>query len=158
MQKLPHHARFVVVLLACLSVGLHWSALQVVGWVGMAVKFSHTRTVTAALVMTFDGQHPCDLCKLVQSQGPVSDGEKQSPPESKPEVKLMAATIWENPLGWLSRLFLIHSYPDESRLAWLTRARPPVPPPRTLGSSLNFLMASTAGSRCRVEMSRPILF
>ena len=26
-------ARFIVVLLSCLSVGLHWGALQMVGWV-----------------------------------------------------------------------------------------------------------------------------
>lgn len=130
MQQITHHFRIAVVLLACLSVGLHWSALQVVGWVGMAVEYSRTSDVTTALEMTFDGKHPCNLCKLVQSQGPLSEGEKQSPPKSKTEIKLLAAAIWENPLVWLSRSFLFASFPDEPRVASLARERPPLPPPR----------------------------
>lgn len=136
MQKITRHFRLAVVLLACLSVGLHWSALQVVGWVSMAVEFSRTRPVAAALEMTFDGKHPCELCKLVQDHGPQSEGEKQSPPESKSEIKLLAASIWENPLSWLSRSFLITSFSDEARLASLARERPPVPPPRSSSLTL----------------------
>lgn len=140
MRTLSRHFRLAVLLLACLSVGLHWSALQVVGWVSMAVEFSRTSTVTTALEMTFDGKHPCELCKLVQSIGPLSESEKQSPPESKAEIKLLAAAIWENPLIWLSRLFSLTSFPDESQLASLARERPPVPPPRAGCSTVRTIM------------------
>lgn len=135
MQQITHHFRIAVVLLACLSVGLHWSALQVVGWVSMAVEFSRTRPMATALEMTFDGKHPCELCKLVQGKGPLSEGEEPSHPESKSEIKLLAATIWENPLGRLSRSCLISSIPDEQRLASLARERPLLPPPRVSVSS-----------------------
>ena len=130
MRNLAHHARLAVVLFACLSVGLQWSAVQVVGWVSMAVEFSRTRPVVTALEMTFDGKHPCELCKLVQDHGLRSESEKQSPPESKSEIKLLAATLWDNPLGWPVPLFLNTSFPDEPRLSLQTKKRPPVPPPR----------------------------
>jgi hypothetical protein len=130
MLRLTRHLRFLTVLLACLSVGLHWNALQVVGWVGMAVEFSRTRPVADALEMTFDGKHPCDLCKLVQNQGPLSEDDPQSPPKSKSELKLLVASIWENPLVSLKPLAEITAFPDEPRRASLARERPPVPPPR----------------------------
>jgi len=159
MQKLPHHARFAVVLLACLSVGLHWSALQVVGWVSMAVEFSRTSTVPTALEMTFDGKHPCELCKLVQDHGMRSESEKQNPPESKSDIKLLAATIWENPLRWLAPSFLISAFPNESRQVSLDNERPPVPPPRVVFSPVNHpSIAPTAGGLRRVMMSRPFSF
>ena len=130
MLRLTRHLRFLTVLLACLSVGLHWNALQVVGWVGMAVEFSRTRPVADALEMTFDGKHPCDLCKLVQNQGPLSEDDPQSPPKSKSELKLLVASIWENPLVSLKPSAEITAFPDEPRRASLARERPPVPPPR----------------------------
>ena len=130
MLRLTRHLRFLTVLLACLSVGLHWSAVQMVGWVGMAVEFSRTRPVADALEMTFDGKHPCDLCKLVQNHGPVSEDDPQSPPESKSELKLLVASIWEQPLFSVKPPAEIAAFPDEPRRASLARERPPVPPPR----------------------------
>ncbi len=130
MTALTRHLRIVAVLLICLSVGLHWSALQVVGWVVMAAEFSRTRPVADALEMTFDGKHPCNLCKLVQNHGPISDREPQSSPESKSELKLFVASIWENPLVVLKSSAEIAAFPDEPRRASLARERPPVPPPR----------------------------
>jgi hypothetical protein len=127
---ITRYLRLVAVLLACFSVGLHWSAVQVVGWVGMAFEFSRTRAVADALEMTFDGKHPCDLCKLVQNQGPLSEDDPQSPPKSKSELKLLVAAIWENPLGSLMVTSLIVAFPAEPALASLARERPPVPPPR----------------------------
>jgi hypothetical protein len=41
LTSLIRHSRFAAVLFACMSVGLHWSALQVAGGVGgIAVEFS----------------------------------------------------------------------------------------------------------------------
>lgn len=130
MSALTRQLRFLAVLLACLSVGLHWSAVQVVGWVGMAVDFSQTRSVADALEMTFDGKHPCKFCKLVQNQGPLSDQESQSPKKSKSELKLPVVSIWENPMGSMMSTPMAAIFPDESGLASMARKRPPLPPPR----------------------------
>lgn len=75
--------RFVVLALVLVTGG-HWALLQSVAWVGMAVSFSQTATLKEALVRTFDGQHPCKLCKIV-AEGKKSE-RKQTP--QKPIHKL----------------------------------------------------------------------
>jgi hypothetical protein len=62
-----------------LSIGGHWAVLQSLAWVGMAVSYSQQEPVADALAKTFDGKHPCRLCKLVR-EGKTS--------ESKQEAKL----------------------------------------------------------------------
>ena len=58
--------RLLVVLTLTLSLGAHWVLLQSVAWMGMVVHYSQNATVTEALSKTFDGQHPCKLCKFVK--------------------------------------------------------------------------------------------
>jgi len=59
-----------------LSVGGHWAILQSAAWVGMALEYSQSMPVDEALRATFDGSHPCSLCKAV-SQGRAEE-RKQS--------------------------------------------------------------------------------
>src|SRR6266702_1217567 len=47
------------------SIGLHWTFLQAVAWAGMIVSFSQEAPLGEAVVKTFDGQHPCKLCKQI---------------------------------------------------------------------------------------------
>ena len=48
--------------------GGHWVILQSVGWVGMVVSYANQdSTLDEAIKKTFDGQHPCGVCKLVKS-------------------------------------------------------------------------------------------
>ena len=49
-----------------LTIGGHWMLLQSVAWVRMAVVFSEKAPLAQSLRMTFDGKHPCKLCKAVQ--------------------------------------------------------------------------------------------
>lgn len=56
----------LLVLALCVSVGFHWLALQSVAWAGMIVSYSRTTSLTEALARTFDGAHPCSLCKGIQ--------------------------------------------------------------------------------------------
>ncbi len=59
-------------MVAILSVGLgfHWAAIQSAAWMGMLVAYSSEGSFTEAVQKTFDGHHPCRLCKL------VADGKK----------------------------------------------------------------------------------
>src|SRR6184192_2118682 len=75
--------RFMVLALVLVTAG-HWALLQSIAWVGMAVSYSQNGTLKEALVKTFDGQHPCKLCKAVQ-EGKKSE-RKQAP--QKPITKL----------------------------------------------------------------------
>ena len=47
--------------------GGHWLALQGVAWVTMLVNNSKEGSLVEAVGKTFDGAHPCSLCKAVAS-------------------------------------------------------------------------------------------
>ena len=48
------------------SLGGHLALLQTVAWGNMLVRFSRTESFAEAAKKTFDGKHPCPLCKLVK--------------------------------------------------------------------------------------------
>jgi hypothetical protein len=58
--------RPVVALVLVLCVGLHWPLLQSVAWMSMLVSYSREAGFEQAISNTFDGKHPCKICKLVQ--------------------------------------------------------------------------------------------
>lgn len=121
--RLPKLA--VVTALAC-SMGLHWGFFQSVAWVGMVINYSQDAPLTEALVKTFDGKHPCCLCKEI-AKGKQSEKKSEAAPAGKKFEFLYsgAAFVFAAPRhGWE-----IH-WPDRS-LCSLART-PPVPPPRQL--------------------------
>jgi hypothetical protein len=59
-------SKWFVVLALVIVTGGHWALLQSAAWVGMAVNYSKVDSVSVALEKTFDGKHPCNLCKLVK--------------------------------------------------------------------------------------------
>lgn len=77
----------MVVAVLCISLGLQWAVLQGVAWTGMLISFSRDGSLIEAMSKTFDGEHPCPLCKAVE------DGQKQDPSKSAdaPKKKLDAA-------------------------------------------------------------------
>jgi len=54
-----------MVLSLCTALGLHWAALQSVAWAGMLLSYSHSGSIASAVEKTFDGKHPCPLCKTI---------------------------------------------------------------------------------------------
>ena len=115
----------IVAALAC-SIGLHWNFLQSAAWVGMVIHYSQDAPLKEALVKTFDGKHPCALCKEI-AKGKASEKKSESAPAGKqfeflysPAAFVFAAPshCWETcrPNGSLSSL----------------ARTPPVPPPRQL--------------------------
>jgi hypothetical protein len=57
--------KFLVVLALVLLTGLHWAALQTVAWTTMLADNLRQQSLTEAVTQTFDGQHPCCLCKAI---------------------------------------------------------------------------------------------
>jgi hypothetical protein len=47
--------------------GGHWAFLQTGAWVGMLVQYSQQVGLKAGLAQTFDGAHPCPVCKAIQN-------------------------------------------------------------------------------------------
>ena len=69
---------FVTCLIAILAMtGSHWLVLQSVAWARMLVEFSSRESLPNALAKTFDGRHPCPLCKQV-SQGQQEERERNN--------------------------------------------------------------------------------
>ena len=65
--------RTAVVFTLVLVIASHWFVWQSVAWVGMVIKYAQDSSLVTALEMTFDGQHPCQLCKFV-TEGKKSSG------------------------------------------------------------------------------------
>lgn len=117
-------SKWLVVLTLTLSIGAHWMFLQSVAWVGMIVSYSHDAPLTEALSKTFDGEHPCKLCKFVQ-RGKATEKKQETQKPTKEIDKSL-------PTG---RAFALYP-PDISRLIFnapgqadLRLEPPPIPPP-----------------------------
>jgi hypothetical protein len=59
--------QWLIVSLLVIVIGAHWAVLQSAAWAGMLVSYSRGATVQEAWTKTFDGQHPCKLCKIVKT-------------------------------------------------------------------------------------------
>ncbi|MEZ5385510.1 MAG: hypothetical protein R3F13_08345 [Prosthecobacter sp.] len=120
-------ARRMIVLVLCLSLGLHWVALQGVAWTGMIISYASEGTVVEAVQKTFDGQHACSLCQKVK-QGRESD-EKQPSQTSQSLKKLQAVLVVPPrllvPAGEKTS-FVVMGEEEAKR-----SERPAMPPPRS---------------------------
>ena len=113
----------MAVALAC-SVGLHWSFLQSLAWTTMLVDNLKTTSLSAALQRTFDGKHPCVLCKAV-AEGQKSEKKSDTIlPLKKFEGVSQVVTIIVSPPA---------AYPMVPARATFFESlphAPPTPPPR----------------------------
>jgi hypothetical protein len=117
--------QFSVALALVLAVGGHWAILQSVAWVGMTLNYAKQTSLSDALKMTFDGQHPCQLCKVVE-QGKKAE---QKHAVLKVETKLDFFCLF--PFAYLppSLPFTLLSLSDD--IARPRANAPPTPPPRS---------------------------
>ena len=123
LYRLPRVA--IVAALAC-SIGLHWGFLQSVAWMGMVVNYSQNGSVGEALVKTFDGKHPCALCKAIAT-AKKSEKKSEFPADGKKFEFSYSTTlfVFSAPTHfWMTGGF------EEN--ADLLNHSPPVPPPKAL--------------------------
>ncbi len=117
--------KFLVVLALVLATGLHWAALQTVAWSTMlAANLSSQQSLTEAVSQTFDGEHPCPLCKAIKAG-------KQS--EQKSEALTLKLKL-EFPLVAESLVVLAPTDFELVALEFFSAdsisSKPPLPPPR----------------------------
>jgi hypothetical protein len=48
------------------AAGGHWMALQSLAWTRMLVSYAEGGPLVEAVAKTFDGRHPCTLCKKIE--------------------------------------------------------------------------------------------
>lgn len=124
MLKRFGHLLLILALLG--ATGGHWAVLQTIAWAGMLATNLQTESVGEAISKTFDGEHPCKMCKQ------ISAGKKA---EKKSELPLQIKKlefINERPV-------LVFTAPQDFQLApvFLSELdglshQPSVPPPRSL--------------------------
>jgi len=121
-RKLGH--LFVIVALLT-ATGGHWAVLQSVAWTTMLAGNLRTDSLEVAVTKTFDGQHPCNLCKVV-SAGKKSEKQTESPTLAK-KLEFISARpvfVFVRPQGF--RLL-----PELEIFFHQSSSQPPVPPPRS---------------------------
>jgi len=92
VPAMPHPARILTWLMLLMLIGGHWGMLQVVAWTGMLIDYSRDATFAEAWCKTFDGEHPCAICKKVE-RGIAADlgtDERKAPGKLIKTVKLDA--------------------------------------------------------------------
>ena len=76
---MTHYRTISTLLLSALLLAnnLHLPFLQVVAWCGMLVSYSRDNSAAEAIEMTFDGDHPCPMCKAIKKAQRSSGGNTQ---------------------------------------------------------------------------------
>jgi hypothetical protein len=118
------HVLLIVALIG--TTGMHWAVLQSVAWAKMLSDNARTDTLQVAIEKTFDGKHPCALCKQI-TKG------KQSEKKSEFQTGLKKLEFLHDPLAFVlysPQNFQLQSDLQTSAVTWAQA--PPVPPPRSL--------------------------
>ena len=101
--------------------------LQTVAWAKMAYTFAHHDTLAVSLKKTFDGKHPCGICKGISAL--LADSPQMDSVHLDGKVKVMQRfQIRRRLFAELKR----YSYPPMRQPPrGLVIISPPEPPPRT---------------------------
>jgi hypothetical protein len=120
--------RFTTVLVLVLSLGLHWALLQTVAWTGMIISYSRDASFSEAVSKTFDGEHPCPMCKVIK-KARAEEKDQQQKQQVKPGSKMDLGLVWQcTPFHFSSEREKISS-PNTD--ASIRSYEPPKPRPRT---------------------------
>jgi hypothetical protein len=119
-------AKFILVLAVACSIGLHWVILQSVAWTSMLADNLRHDSLAQAVTHTFDGQHPCCLCKAIAA------GKKS---EKKSEFTPLFKTLEFPPATEDFALIIPARFALPSSADIFARTlseTPPTPPPRNV--------------------------
>jgi len=118
---------YPLLFLAMFSIaGGHWAVLQSVAWTGMLIEYSQNGSIGSAVLKTFGGKAPCQMCRTIE------DGrqkESKLPATVKADQKIdkfLERSVREVPLPPEAHF----SYPpvvDETASARPASPPPPVP-------------------------------
>jgi len=112
--------------LLIVAIGGHWLVLQSAAWVGMFASNLTTTSVAEAWSKTFDGKHPCKLCKVVREGTKAAKKQDSQKIEIKLDLLLVARQgiifRWLGPPSLRDCVSLPNTHSDS----------PATPPPRSL--------------------------
>jgi hypothetical protein len=115
---------FVVISLVTM-LGAHWALLQTVAWTAMFADNLRTHSLSESVARTFDGKHPCPICKAVAA-GKKSEKKSEFTLQTQ---KLEFPPVKDNPVLILPSSFRLLPMPADL-LAESLIQKPLTPPPR----------------------------
>jgi hypothetical protein len=119
--------RGILVIFMLLAVtGGPWSIMQAVAWTTMLAGNLRTGSFSQAVSRTFDGQHPCNLCKAIAA-GKKSEGKSEMTP---PVMRLEFLPRSRSFALIESDCVLLPAIPG--RIVRSITLQPPTPPPRAI--------------------------
>lgn len=122
VKKLGH----VLLILALLgATGGHWAVLQTIAWADMLAKNLQSESVGDAITKTFDGEHPCKMCKQIAA-GKQAEKKSEAPLQIK---KLEFVSV--RPVGLVFAPQEFQIAPESVFAFESLPQRPSVPPPRS---------------------------
>ncbi len=116
----------VVIVTLVATTGAHWALLQSVAWTTMLAENLSCSSVSQAVSRTFDGKHPCPLCKAIAASKKTEKKKDSAPQLQKLEFPLAT----ENPALPIPPRF--EAPPLSAAFPKVHIQSPPVPPPRGL--------------------------
>ena len=116
----------MVIAALVLTTGAHWAALQTVAWTTMLASNLRAHSVTQAVADTFDGKHPCSLCKAIAAGKKSEKKSAAVSPVLKMEFPPVAEQVVLNPPAQYEELSAQDSFAES------LSSKPPLPPPRSL--------------------------
>lgn len=113
----------LLVVALLVATGGHWALLQTVAWTNMLAHNLRTTSMVDALANTFDGRHPCELCKDISA---AKKSEKKSDlPNAGKKLEFVCARpafVFFTPTD-----YYLLTMPAELMASWVET--PPTPPP-----------------------------
>ena len=106
------------------AIGAPWILLQTAAWTAMLADNLRTHSLTEAVTRTFDGKHPCCVCKAIAA-GKKSQKKNEAAWHSQ---KLEFPPAGEQPALFGPSHFNLMSLANS--LAESRPHKPPLPPPR----------------------------
>jgi hypothetical protein len=108
------------------SVGGHFALVQTLAWGNMLLAYSKDASLTEAARMTFDGEHPCEMCKLVKESRENEERKPLIKAQTKLDVVLPMMVRLKEPVA-SDHTVLLPDHPGSFRELSLP---PPHRPPR----------------------------
>jgi hypothetical protein len=121
---LVRFGKIFVVLALVATLGAHWAVLQTVAWTTMLASNLESGSIHDAMAKTFDGMHPCCLCKAIAAAKKSQQKEQFNVEKQRLEFPPLQGNLV---LIGPSRLDL---FPRKNSFAKSFFPKPATPPPR----------------------------
>jgi len=117
----------LLLLFAVLAVNnLHLPGMQVVAWAGMLISYSQGGDLPGAIEMTFDGEHPCAMCKVIKAE------QTNTKPDHIQACSALRILLFiESIPAWVQNSVLLETLSRRPLPLTSFSGQPELPPPRS---------------------------